>query len=42
MLRALFFRRPQAIAPIEIAVDDKLYLVRVKRHGRRDDLRCAC
>ncbi|MGZ5826992.1 MAG: M48 family metallopeptidase [Xanthobacteraceae bacterium] len=41
MLRALFFRRPQAIAPIEIAVGDKLYLVRVKRHrqARRFTLR---
>jgi len=41
MLRALFFRRPQAIAPIEITVDAAVYLVRIKRHrqARRFTLR---
>jgi predicted metal-dependent hydrolase len=41
MLRALFFRRPQTIEPIEIAVGDSCYLVRIKRHrqARRFTLR---
>lgn len=40
-MRALFYRRPQAIAPLEIAVGDSIYLVRVKRHrqARRFTLR---
>ncbi len=41
MLRALFYRRPQTIAPIAIAVDDTVHLVRVKRNrqARRYTLR---
>jgi predicted metal-dependent hydrolase len=41
MLRALFYRRPQSIAPIQIAHDETIYLVRVKRHrqARRYTLR---
>jgi predicted metal-dependent hydrolase len=41
MLRALFFRRPQAIAPFEIVHDGASYQVRIKRHrqARRYTLR---
>jgi predicted metal-dependent hydrolase len=41
MLRALFFRRPQTIAPIEISVGDSVYAIRIKRHrqARRFTLR---
>ncbi|HVG50245.1 MAG TPA: SprT family zinc-dependent metalloprotease [Xanthobacteraceae bacterium] len=41
MLRALFYRRPQTIAPIPIAVDGAIHLVRIKRHkqARRYTLR---
>jgi predicted metal-dependent hydrolase len=41
MLRALFYRRPQTVEPIEVVHDDATYLVRVKRHrqARRYTLR---
>jgi predicted metal-dependent hydrolase len=41
MLRALFYRRPQTIEPIEIVHDDAKYLVRIKRYrqARRYTLR---